>query len=408
MSKFQVTTAAKKLLKLKKKIKVVPGGTSAGKTYNILPILFSKAAKTPNLSISVVSETMPHIRKGAMRDFLNVLESTERFNPKFWHKTNSTYTLANGSFIEFFSLENEGKARGPRRDILYVNEANLIKFELFYQMLIRTKKEIWIDFNPSEKFWAHDELENHPDAEWLTLTYKDNEALDASIVREIELNKEKAYFDLSKPKEGSNIKSEYWHNWWQVYGLGLTGQTLETIFPNWSQIDNIPKDAIYQGTGLDFGFSHDPTAIVDMYLYNGKKLFHEVVSKTGMGINETVEHLKGKHVIADRSNPLLIKEIKNRGVNIKAYDATDGKGAISYGIEVLQSDEFLVTSESLNLIKELRRYVWERDKNGELTGSPAGEDHCIDAMRYIGSTGSKKVNYGTRRKRPRPVSNFGR
>lgn len=408
MNEFVVTTAAKKLSKLKKKIKVVPGGTSAGKTYNILPILFSKACITPNLSISVVSETMPHLRKGAMRDFLNILEQTNRFDSKSWHKTNSTYTLPNGSYIEFFSLENEGRARGPRRNILYVNEANLISFKLFHQMLIRTNREVWLDFNPSERFWAHDELENHPDAEWLTLTYKDNEALEESIVKEIEYNRSKAYFDINKPLEGTNIKNEYWHNWWQVYGLGQTGQTLETIFTNWSQIDNIPKEAIYQGTGLDFGFSHDPTAIVDMYLYNGKKLFHEIVSKTGMGINETVEHLKGKHVIADRSNPLLIKEIKNRGINIKAYDATDGKGSISYGIEVLQSDDFFVTSDSLNLIKELRRYVWEKDKNGELTGSPAGEDHSIDAMRYIGSTGSKQVNYGTRKKRPRPVSNFGR
>lgn len=385
MNKFQVTTAAKKLLKLKKKIKVVPGGTSAGKTYNILPILFSKAAKIPNLSISVVSETMPHLRKGAMRDFLNVLESTERFNPKFWHKTASTYTLQNGSFIEFFSLENEGKARGPRRDILYVNEANLIKFELFYQMLIRTKKEIWLDFNPSEKFWAHDELENHPDAEWLTLTYKDNEALDSSIVREIELNQRKAYFDPSKPHEGNNIKSEYWHNWWQVYGLGKIGQTLETILTDWEQVANVPNDAVYVGTGLDFGFSNDPTAIIDMYQYNGKKLFDEVAVETGMGIEATVKHLKGKRVIADRSNPLLISEIKKRGVNIKAYDATDGKGTIKYGLEILQSEPFLVTSQSLNTIRELRRYVWERDKNGKVTDVPAGEDHCIDAMRYIGS-----------------------
>lgn len=407
MNEFVVTTSAKKLSKLKKKIRVVPGGTSAGKTYNILPILFSKACITPNLSISVVSETMPHLRKGAMRDFLNVLEQTNRFDPKSWHKTASTYTLPNGSYIEFFSLENEGKARGPRRNILYVNEANLIPFELFYQMLIRTNKEIWLDFNPSEKFWAHDELLNHPDAEWLTLTYLDNEALDPSIIREIELNKEKAYFNPTLPHSGNNIKNEYWHNWWQVYGLGKTGQTLETIFKNWKQVSNIPDSAIYQGTGLDFGFSHDPTAIIDMYLYNGQKLFHEVAVETGMGIEATVNYLKGKIVTADRSNPLLISEIKKRGINIKAYDATDGKGAISYGIEVLQSEEFLVTSESLNLIKELRRYVWQKDKDGKLTGQPAGEDHCIDAMRYVGSSTKPKLNYGTTR-RPSALSNFGR
>lgn len=350
---------------------------------------------------------MPHLRKGAMRDFVNVLEQTKQFDPKSWHKTNSTYTLPNGSYIEFFSLENEMKARGPRRNILYLNEANLITYEIFHQMLIRTDKEIWLDFNPSEKFWAHDELENHPDSEWLTLTYLDNEALSDSIVRELEINRSKAYFDLSKPKEGSNIKSEYWHNWWQVYGLGKIGQTLETILTDWEQVANVPNDAVYIGTGLDFGFSNDPTAIIDMYQYNGKKLFDEVAVETGMGIEATVKHLKGKRVIADRSNPLLISEIKKRGVNIKAYDATDGKGTIKYGLEILQSEPFLVTSQSLNTIRELRRYVWERDKNGKVTDVPAGEDHCIDAMRYIGSSGMKKINYGTQR-RPRPVSDFGR
>lgn len=401
---FIVTTAAKKLSKLRKRIKFIPGGTSAGKTFNILPILFSKAAIHKNTSISIVSETMPHLRKGAMRDFLSILDKTDRFDPKMWHKTDSTYTLPNKSFLEFFSLENAGRARGPRRNILYVNEANLVSHELFHQLLIRTNKEIWVDFNPTERFWAHDEYEAHPDAEWLTLTYKDNEALDESIVREIEYNRDKAYFNSflkgDKLLQESNIKSHYWHNWWQVYGLGLVGQVQETIFKGWEQIDNIPIGAIYQGTGLDFGFSHDPTAIIDMYLYNGQKLFNEVAIETQMGIEKTVEYLKSfpRNVIADRSNPLLISEIKKRGVSIKAYDATDGKGSISYGLEVMQENPFLITSTSLNLIKELRGYVWEKDKDGKMTGKPIGADHGIDAMRYIGSTGQNtKTNYGRSR-----------
>lgn len=397
MNEFVVTTAAKKLSKLKKKIKVVPGGTSAGKTYNILPILFSKACITPNLSISVVSETMPHLRKGAMRDFLNILEQTDRFDTKSWHKTNSTYTLPNGSYIEFFSLENEGRARGPRRNILYVNEANLISFKLFHQMLIRTNKEVWLDFNPSAEFWAHEEFLHHPEAEWLTLTYLDNEALSESIVREIEYNKIKAYNNpkLTIPQlfEEHNIKNHYWHNWWMVYGLGMTGQVQESIYQNWSQIDAIPLEAVYVGTGLDFGFSNDPTAIVDMYRYNGKKIFDEVAVGTGMGIEETIAYLNKdfkRRVIADRSAPLLIEEIKRKGVNIKAYDATDGKGSISYGITVMQEENFLVTKRSTTMIKELRSYVWEKDRNGNLTGDPIKrDDHTMDAMRYIGSTDSR-------------------
>lgn len=398
---FVVTTAAKKLSKLEKKIKVIPGGTSAGKTYNILPILFSKAAITPNLSISVVSETMPHLKRGAMRDFLNVIKDTDRYHRPFWNKTDSLYTLPNDSFMEFFSADDEQRVRGPRRDILYINEANSLKFDTFYQMLIRTRKEIWLDFNPTTEFWAHEELLDHPDAEWLTLTYQDNEALDASIVREIELNRGKAYYNPNLPIpqlfDKTNIKNAYWHNWWMVYGLGLTGQVQESIYTNWKQIDQVPAEALYVGTGLDFGFSNDPTAIIDMYLYNGLKLFDEVVVATGLGISETAEILKRdrkRMVIADRSAPLLIEEIKKKGVNIKAYDATDGKGTKNFGISIMQQDPFLVTKGSLNMIKELRAYVWEKDKAGKLTGRPVdANDHTMDAMRYIGSTQKKKRKF---------------
>lgn len=394
---FQKTTALSKLSSLKSKIRVIPGGTSAGKTFNILPILQSKAAIKKGLSISIVSETMPHLKKGAMRDFLKIMHMTGRFEKKNWNKTESTYSFQNGSFIEFFSADIEGRVRGPRRDILYVNEANNLKFDTFYQMLIRTNDEIWLDFNPSAEFWAHEELLHHPEAEWLTLTYLDNEALSDSIVREIEYNKIKAYNNPNLPIpnlfEEHNIKNHYWHNWWMVYGLGMTGQVQESIYQNWEQIDAIPLEAVYVGTGLDFGFSNDPTAIVDMYRYNGKKIFDEVAVGTGMGIEETIAYLNKdfkRRVIADRSAPLLIEEIKRKGVNIKAYDATDGKGSISYGITVMQEENFLVTKRSTTMIKELRSYVWEKDRNGNLTGSPIKHnDHTMDAMRYIGSTDSR-------------------
>ena len=321
---------------------------------------------------------------------------TGRFEKKNWNKTESTYSFQNGSIIEFFSADIEGRVRGPRRDVLYVNEANNLKFDTFYQMLIRTNKEIWLDFNPSSEFWAHEELLHHPEAEWLTLTYKDNEALNESIIREIELNRTKAYNNPHLPIPElfaeHNIKNFYWHNWWMVYGLGLTGMVQEAIYTNWKQIDDIPADAVYVGTGLDFGFSNDPTAIVDMYAWNGKKIFDEVAVGTGMGINETVNYLntRKRFVIADRSNPLLIEEIFKKGINIIAYDATDGKGSINFGISKLQEEEFLVTKNSTTIIKELRAYVWEKDRNGKLTGRPVQhDDHTMDAIRYIGSSQTK-------------------
>src|SRR5690606_30252903 len=145
--------------------------------------------------------------------------------------------------------------------------------------------------------------------------------------------------------------------------------------------------------------SNDPTSIIDMYLYNGQKLFDEVAYSTGMGLDATVDALKTKKriVVADRSNPMLIAEIKKRGVNISAYDATDGKGAINYGVEVLQSEPFMVTKNSTNLIKELRAYCFDKGKDGKMTNNPVGVDHGIDAMRYIGSTGkTRKTTYGKR------------
>ncbi len=164
----------------------MPGGTSAGKTFGILPILIDRAIKTPLLEISVVSESIPHLRKGALKDFLKIMKATGRYVDKNFNRTMLTYTFTNGSYIEFFSADQEDKVRGPRRNVLYINECNNITFETYHQLQIRTSHEIWLDFNPANEFWAYTELQDDEDVEWLTLTYKDNEALPLSIVKEIE------------------------------------------------------------------------------------------------------------------------------------------------------------------------------------------------------------------------------
>lgn len=198
---FIYTTAIDKLRKLKKRIKVIPGGTSAGKTYGIIPIAIDTAIKNNQEEISIVSESVPHLRRGAMKDFEKIMKSTNRWNEKSFSRTLLKYTFSNGSFIEFFGADQSDKLRGARRTRLYVNECNNLSFDTYQQLAIRTSKEIWLDFNPSNEFWAHTELSNDPDAEWLTLTYKNNEALSQSIVREIEKAKEKAK------------TSSYWDNW---------------------------------------------------------------------------------------------------------------------------------------------------------------------------------------------------
>jgi len=259
---FTYTTALKKLRKLKKRIKKVPGGTSAGKTFSILPILIDRAIKKPNLEISVVSESIPHLRKGALKDFLKLMKVTGRYIDSHFNRTLLTYTFANGSYIEFFSADQEDKVRGPRRNILYINECNNINFETYHQLAIRTDIEIWLDYNPTHEFWADVELKDDPDVESITLTYKDNEALADSIVREIEKAREKAFFDIELENifQENNIKSSYWSNWWRVYGLGLTGSLEGVVFNNWNIIDSIPNNAKLVGHGLDFGYTNDPTA----------------------------------------------------------------------------------------------------------------------------------------------------
>ena len=202
---FQRTTAINKILALKKRIKIVQGGTSAGKTYGILPILIDRAAKTPNTEISVVSESIPHLRRGALRDFVKIMKSINRFVDDRFNKSLLKYEFANGSFIEFFSADDSSKLRGGRRSILYINECNSVSFESYNELSIRTKNEVFLDYNPTAEFWVQTELEDQEDAEKIILTYKDNEALDIGIISQIEKNIKKA------------ATSNYWKNWVRVY-----------------------------------------------------------------------------------------------------------------------------------------------------------------------------------------------
>lgn len=367
---FVYTTAISRLRKLKKRIKKIPGGTSAGKTYGILPILIDKAIKTPLLEISVTSESIPHLRKGALKDFLKIMKSTGRYIDSNYNRTLLTYNFSNGSYIEFFSADQEDKVRGPRRNILYINECNNINFETYHQLAIRTDLEIWLDYNPTHEFWIHTELGDDEDSEELTLTYKDNEALSESIIKEIEKAKEKAK------------TSSYWDNWWKVYGLGQIGSLEGVVFNNWSVIDKIPEDARLIGLGLDFGYTNDPTAIIEVYKYNDTRILNEICYRTGMVNNDIAKELPNNiKVWADSAEPKSIEEIRRRGINISG--AKKGKDSIMYGISTMQNQKYLVTSNSTNLIKEFRYYCWDKDKNGKKLNKPIDKyNHGMDAVRY--------------------------
>jgi len=380
---FKVTTAIKKILKLKKRIKIIQGGTSAGKTFSILPILIDKCTRQAGLEVSVVAESIPHLRRGALKDFVKIMRWTGRYIDDRFNKSLLRYEFGNGSVIEFFSADDASKLRGARRDILYINECNNVTFESYNELSIRTKKEIFLDFNPANEFWVHKELKDEPDSDFIILTYKDNEALDESIVSQIEKNREKA------------ATSSYWANWWRVYGLGEIGSLEGVIFDNWKTIDKIPAEAKLIGIGLDFGYTNDPTSAIEIYNYNGQRIINELCYRTGM-VNSDIANLLPNSVTiyADSSEPKSIEEIRRFGKMIKGV--TKGVDSIRFGIDIMQRQEYLVTSQSQNLIKELRSYCWDVAKDGTRRNVPIDHyNHAIDALRYheMETLGLKK-NYG--------------
>jgi len=380
---YKRTTATNKVLALKKRIKIVQGGTSASKTYSILAVLIDKALRKDGLEISIVAESIPHLRRGALKDFVKILKWTNRFYDQQFNKSLLTYTFKNGSYIEFFSADDSNKLKGARRDILYINECNNVTFESYNELSIRTKQEVYLDFNPANEFWVHKELKDEPDTDFIILTYKDNEALDESIVTQIEKNRDKA------------ATSSYWANWWRVYGLGQVGSLEGVVFNNWKEIDTIPKEAKLIGIGLDFGYTNDPTAAIEIYNYNGTRIVNELVYRTGMVNSDIAKILPSSIIIyADSSEPKSIEEIRRQGKTIKGV--TKGSDSINYGIDVMQRQDYLVTKQSTNLIKELRSYCWDTDKQGQRMRKPIDHyNHAIDALRYheMEALGLKS-NYG--------------
>lgn len=364
------TTAINKIIKLNKRVKIIQGGTSAGKTFGILPILIDKATKNSNIEISVVAESIPHLRRGALKDFLNIMKWTGRYFEQRFNKSFLRYEFANGSYIEFFSADDSSKLRGARRDILYINECNNVDFNSYNELAIRTKQEIYLDFNPANEFWVHTELKDEGDSDFLILTYRDNEALDQRIVKEIEKNKLKAK------------TSSYWENWWRVYGEGLVGMLEGVVFSNWKVIDKIPDEARLLGYGVDFGYSVDPSSIIEVYNYNGERILNEICYETGL-VNTDIAKKLQKNVIAyaDSSEPKSIEEIRRTGQVIKGV--RKGADSINFGIQIMQSQSYLVTSKSINLIKELRAYCWDKDRTGKQLNKPTDSfNHAVDAVRY--------------------------
>lgn len=372
---FVKTTATEKLLRLNARIRAVSGGTSASKTISIMMWLigYAQHPDIKNELISVVSETMPHLKRGAMRDFLNIMQQHGYYQDANWNKSDFTYLFPNGNKLEFFSADMPSKVRGPRRDVLFINEANNVPYETFTQLEIRTKKIIWLDWNPVSEFWFYKDENNRPniiarpDCDFITLTYKDNEALDPAIIKTIEARRHNT-------------------NWWRVYGEGQLGEAEGRIYTNWQLIDEIPHEARLERSGLDFGYSNDPTAVVDIYYYNGGYILDEVLYQKGLSNKQIADVLLNRDprpiVYADSAEPKSIDEIKTYGIAI--LPSSKGQGSVLQGIQFVQDQKISVTKRSLNVIREYRNYLWDKDKNTEqsLNKPIDAFNHSMDAIRY--------------------------
>jgi len=374
---LQRTTAQRKISKLRKRVRIVQGGTSSSKTFSIIPLLIDYAIAKPKSEISIVSESIPHLRRGALKDFIKIMDWTHIFREEQFNRSTLRYDFTNGSYIEFFSADQADKLRGARRDVLFVNECNNITFESYHQLAIRTRRFIYLDYNPTSEFWVHKELLSDNDAEMIILTYKDNEALDSELVKEIEKARDRA-------KE-----STYWANWWKVYGLGQIGVIDGVIFENWEVVKQIPESAELLGYGLDFGFTNDPTALISVYKFNSELYVKELIYKTRLTNNDIVQRMielgvdKYKDIIADSAEPKSIEDIYRGGFR-NIYGAKKGPDSIRNSIDKLQRYKINITEDSTNVIKEFRGYVWTKDKNGNQTGEPIGiNDHGIAALRYF-------------------------
>lgn len=350
------------------RIAVNEGGTSSSKTYSILQLLINLCnQRTKPLLVSVVSESMPHIKRGVERDFFALLGDS--FIPACWNASDHIYTFG-AAQIEFFSADIPGKVRGPRRDILYLNEANNIQKSAYDELSIRTRRFEFIDHNPVAEYWAH-ELQKEPYVKWIHSTYKDAlNVLPKEVIAKIEAKR------LSDP------------NWWNVYGLGKVGNVEGLVHPRFTQCDSLPQGVSEPFYGLDFGYTNDPTVLTKHIIYRGTLYSDELIYESGLTNQNIAKKMQDvgvrknyDEIFADAAEPKSIAEIQEFGFNVQA--APKGEDSIRNGIQAVNQYEQVWTKRSLNAIKEQRNYQYIKDSNGKFTNKPIGiYDHAMAARRY--------------------------
>ena len=366
-----------------KKIKINRGGTRSSKTRSIaqLSVLWlftgqiSRNRQIPKGVWSTVRKYSTTLDATVIRDFEEELEKQDLYGAVKHNKTKRTYQYGE-RMVEFFGADDEKKLRGAKRNILYCNEANELEYKTqFFQLIIRTEDDIFIDFNPDdENVWINTELElkrQHTmgDVEVIVSTYKDNTFLPKSLIKEIE------YLEQTDPE------------FWKIYGLGEYGKVFGLIFPDYTIVPSIPADATFISNGGDFGFTNDPTAILEVYKQNGELYINELVYERQLTNQDIANKLINlgmhrKEIIFDSSEPKSIRELENLQINV--YPAQKGADSIISSIDILKRYKLNITANSVNLIKELRTYKWILDKSATATNKPIDHNnHLIDALRYV-------------------------
>ncbi len=343
------------------------GGSRSGKTYSLIQLLVAIAVNNPNKRISIVSHSLPHIKRGAYRDFKTVMNEMNRWDDNQWMATDFVYTFKNGSYIELFGLEDEGKARGPGRDILFINEANLVTKILFDQLAMRTTGAIFMDWNPAEfNSWVYD-IADDPRNKRVHSTYLDNPFLSDQQISYIESFK--------------YLPDDFM---WKVYGLGQRGASKELIYTAWKICDELPNKGM-TFYGQDFGYSV-PSALVKVEVYEGAIYAKEIIYESKLTTNDLIKRYEGLNlsrsdeIFCDSAEPKTIEELFRNKFNAKPAEKD-----VWAGIQKVKSMPLYITADSKNLKAELQSYKWKVDKDGNIAADEAPvkeHDHALDALRY--------------------------
>mgnify|MGYP001048583023 CR=1 FL=1 len=356
----------------KTKVTVNQGGTSSGKTYAIIQVLFTLAIKWPNSIITVVGQDIPNLKKGALRDG-KVIYSASKFlekNIKNYNKTDRIFEFKNGSIIEFASFDDEQDAKSGKRDYLFINEANGITYNIYWQLAIRTRKRIFIDYNPTAAFWVHEKLIGQNDVGVLLSDHRNNTFLSEEQHAEIE-----------------NIPDK---ELWKVYARGLTGRVHGLIYPKYGLCDEIPE-FVKTCYGLDFGYNHK-TALIEVGCWENRLYWHELIYESELTIADLIQQMKQlgidkKIIYADSARPDAIEDLRRARFNVKQADKD-----VKNGIDFVKRNQLYITKSSSDIIKEIQHYKWKEKDGGFLDEPVKFRDDAMDAARY-GSYSHRQNNH---------------